>query len=276
MLTACGAARMGYQNGEFVSYWWLNSYIDIESDQSPMVKKHLASLFEWHHKTQLKDYAQFLADQQRRLQRIVTKSDLLADNVDIRRRLQLLADRALPELAELALSLRPQQISHLEKKFASNNDTYRKENLRGDLEMRQRFRFKKALQQAEYWFGNFSREQEAKIRIASDARPMNNELMMADRLQRQRELIALLRKIQAQKPARDATIAILKEYSNNSFFERPGLRPELKAFLEASKDGTAQMESVIINLATPEQKAHAIKKAQQWIDDFNLLANTAG
>jgi hypothetical protein len=272
VLTACGSARLGYQNGELISYWWLNSYIDIDADQSPVVMKNLTSLFDWHHKTQLLDYAQFLMAQQSRLQRTVTKNDMIDIRLAVRSRVRLLADRALPELADLALSLQPQQILHLEKKFASNDDTYRKDSLSADPEKRQRFRFKKALQQAEYWFGDFSREQERQIRIASDARPLNNELMMADRLQRQREMVLLLRKIYAQKPSRENTIALLKEYMSNSYFERPNLRPELREYFEASRESSAQMEAVIANLATPEQKAQAITRAQQWINDFNALA----
>ncbi|CAN5505628.1 hypothetical protein BH11PSE11_BH11PSE11_14160 [soil metagenome] len=274
-MSACGVARMGYRNADEVSYWWLNSYIDIEPEQSTMVRRSLNKLFDWQHKTQHKDYVKFLTQQQSRLQQNVTKNDLLLVNTEIRQRLQVLADHALPDLADLALSLQAHQIAKLEKKFASNNNTFRKENLSDDIEKRQRFRFKKALQQAEYWFGNFNREQEAQIRAASDARPMNNELLMVDRLQRQRDLLSALRKIQAQKPPREAVIAMLKDYLNNSFYERPGLKPEIKAFLEQNKEGNAQLAAVIINLATPEQKARAIKNAQQWIEDFTEMANAA-
>ena len=125
------------------------------------------------------------------LRRDVTTADVNAFYDDMRKRGQVLVDKALPDLTDLALSLQQQQIAHIEKKFASNNDSFRKDYLKGDIEHRQRYRYKKALEQAEHWFGDFSREQQAQIRAASDARPWNNELWMAERLQRQRELILL-------------------------------------------------------------------------------------
>jgi hypothetical protein len=47
----------------------------------------------------------------------------------------------------------------------------------------------------------------------------------------------------------------------------------MQTFFDASKDSVAQLTAVIINLATPEQKAHATARLQQWMDDFNALAD---
>ena len=273
LLAGCSAARLGYSNGETISYWWLNNYVGFESDQKPWIKKHIENLFVWHRQTQLKDYVQLLTKAQLRAQGNVNETELLADYDGFKKRMLRLIDRALPEMADLALSLQPHQIAHIEKKFASNNDNYRKDYLRGDIEKRQHFRYKKALKQAEYWFGNFSREQEQKIRAASDARPLNNELVMADRLQRQAALIALLKKIQVERPSREATMAMLKEHTA-AMMDRFA-NAEHKAFFEASTAGSIRLTAVVINIATPAQKEHFVKTSQHWIDDFNALSARA-
>jgi hypothetical protein len=270
MLVACSAVRLGYSNGESVMYWWLNGYVDFQSDQQPWVRKHIANLFAWHRKTQLPEYAKFLTQAQQRLQNNITAADVLNDVDNLTKSAQVMIDRALPGLTDLALALQPQQIAHLEKKFASNNDSYRKEYLRGDLERRQQARYKKVMKQAEYWFGNFSREQEAQIRAASDARPLNNELGLAMRLRRQQELIALLKKVQNEKLGREATKALLKDYVAG-IFDQFGDK-EHKAFYEASRDSSARMVATIINIATPAQKANARQKLQGWVEDCHTLA----
>jgi hypothetical protein len=270
LLASCSAVRLGYNHGETLTYWWLNSYVGFDANQRPRIKKDIAKLFAWHRKTQLKDYAQFMTSGQRQLQHTVSKQELLTNYDDIKKRAALLIDKALPELADLALSLQPQQIANIEKKFASNNDNYRKDYLRGDIEQRQRFRYKKVMEQAEYWFGSFSREQEALIRRASDARPLDGEFWLAERMHRQREIIALLKKIQAEKPSRETTMRMLKEYAANVF--DPSRTGEADQFFNASKDGMAGMAAVIINCTTPEQKANALKRLQQWIDNFTTLA----
>lgn len=47
---------------------------------------------------------------------------------------------------------------------------------------------------------------------------------------------------------------------------------ERKAFFDAYESSTAQMVLTVIKIATPAQKAHAVKRMQGWIDDFNSLA----
>ncbi len=275
LLFSCSAARLGYQHGETLSYWWLNSYVDFEDGQQAWVKQRIDAVFDWHHKTQLKDYAQLLTTAQKRLPHGVSQPELLHDFDEFQKRIIVLVERALPDLADLALSLRPRQIAHLEKKHATNNERFSKDYLRGDIEQQQRFRFKQTMQHAEFWFGSFSRAQETLIRKASDARPLNNAVLMADRLQCQRELIALLKKIQTEKPGRDAVISMLKDYISENYFDRTGSSAEQQAFFKASRESSAYLLMLIINLATPAQKAHAVGKAQQWIDDFNAAAALA-
>lgn len=270
LLAGCSALRLGYANGEMVAYWWLDGYADIDHDQKPWVKNHIRNLFAWHRKTQLRDYAQLLARTQQRFQQKVAAADVQADYMTLRRRAMLTVEHALPELADLALALKPQQIDHIERKFASNNETYRKDYLRGGLEDRQVFRFKKVLKQAEYWFGDFSREQEAQIRAASDARPLNNEIWLDERQHRQQAIIWLLRRIQAEKPSRDAVIAMMREQLPLLFDFMT--YDEHKDFFDTSREGTFRMVATIVNIATPAQREHARSRLQKLIEDCNTLA----
>jgi len=269
VLLACGAARIGYNNGETVSYWWLNSYVDFEDDQKPWVKHHIDDLFAWHRKTQLQEYVRLISRMQRRDLATVTKADLLADYNDSKSRLMTITDRAAPELADLALALKPDQIKNIEEKLNKNNDKFRKEYLTGDVQKRQEFRFKKMMKQAEYWFGDFSKAQETRLRALSDARPLNNELMLADRVRRQNELVALLKKIHNEKPSKEATIQLIRNYvaaTLNHFGNR-----EQEAFFDASNDANAGLVAEMMHMATPEQKKHFINTLQDWVTDFNRL-----
>jgi hypothetical protein len=270
LLAGCGAARLAYNNGETVAYWWLNNYIDVDSGQQALVKRHLQNLFAWHRKTQLDDYAQILGQARQQLHRNVTPAEALAYVDVFRKRSLVVLDRALPELTDLALSLEPQQIDHLEKKFASNNEKYRKDYLRGDLERRQRHRFKDIMKQGEYWLGDFSDEQEAQLRQISDARPMNNELVLESRMRRQEEMIALLRQIQSQKPPREAVARMIRDYASaaQNYFGNQ----QHKTFFDSYREATARLSASMVNMATPQQKTHADRRIQQWIDDCHTLS----
>jgi hypothetical protein len=270
ILAGCSAARLAYSNGETISYWWVNAYVDFTSEQRPWVKKEIEALFAWHRKSQLKNYVQFLKHAQKRMHGPISEADLLADYEEAKKRMLLVADHALPHLADLALSLNDEQIAHIEKKFASNNDEYRKDYLRGDVEDRQEFRFKKLRKQVEYWFGNFNREQERQLRIASDRRPLNNELVMASRLQRQQALISMLKKMHAERPSRDVAMGMIRDYIHAAL-NRFG-NQEYKQFFDATKVETIRIVTGIANNATPEQKEHFLHATQQWINDFDALS----
>lgn len=272
MLTvaACSSVRFTYNNGDTLLYYWLNAYVDIDTDQSDWVKKDIDNLFQWHRSTQLKDYVQLLQKGQRQLAGNLTQADLLADYREIRTRSEKLANKAVPDLAELAISLKPDQINTLARKFESNNDKYRKKFLRGDTEERNKVRFKKAMEQFDLWFGDFSRDQEAALRKASDARPLDNEVWLDERMRRQQMILSLLRKVHDQKLSREATIPLVQALVRDVFARMES--PERKAFYDASTDGTTKMILTAVKIATPKQKAHAQKRMQGWIDDFNVLA----
>ena len=270
MVAGCSSIRFTYNHGDTLMYWWLNNYLDLDSDQSGWVKKDIDGLFQWHRKTQLKDYTQLLANGQRQLSGNLTQADLMSDYRDIKARTELLAFKALPELADLARSVRPEQIAQMEKKFAKNNEDYRKKFMRGDLEDRQKARFKKSMEQFDLWFGRFSSEQEAVLRKASDARVLDNEIWMDERMRRQKHIVGVLRKVQQEKLSKDATITALHGLVKEMFDRFDA--PERKAFFDTYTDQTAQMILTAVKIATPAQKAHAQKRMQGWIEDFNVLA----
>lgn len=270
LLAGCNALRFGYANGDTFLYWWLDGYVDFSDAQKPWVKRDIEQLLTWHRKTQLGDYAQMLARVQQKLHERSSAEDVLAEYAQIRKRADIVIDQALPHLTELALSLEPEQIAHLERKFASNNESYRKEYLRGSVEDRQRLRFKKVMKQAEYWFGNFSHEQEARIRAASDARPLDNEIWLAERQRRQQEMLKMLRKLRSEHPSKEAARAMLRDYARASFDNFT--YAEHRDFFDGTRQGMADMVATIINIATPEQREHASRRLQKWIDDSRILA----
>ena len=273
IVAGCSGLRLAYNNGDTVLYWWLNAYVDLDRDQKGWVRDDIGKLFDWHRNTQLKDYVEILRTGQKQLQGNITQADLMADYSEIKQRTQALLLKATPELADLARSLKPEQITQMEKKFKSNNEDYRKKYLSGDQEKRQKLRYKKAMEQFELWFGSFSSEQEAIIRKASDARPLNNEIWLDERMRRQQNVLTLVKKVHQEKLGKEAAAALITTLIKDSF-ERLE-HSERKAFFDAYESSTAQMILTVIKIATPAQKAHAVKRMQGWIDDFNSLATQA-
>jgi hypothetical protein len=270
LVAGCSSVRFTYNQGDTLLYWWLDSYADLEGEQADIAKRDIDKLFQWHRQTQLRDYAALLGTMQKELAGNPTQADLINIYKEIRLRGERLASRAVPEMTTLALSIKPDQIADIEHKFHSKNQEYRRKFIEGSTEKRQRARYKKAMDQLELWFGNFSSEQEAVLRKTLDARPLDNEVWLEERIWRQRRIVALLRKFQQEKPNREQAAAQITAMQRELFGRIDS--PERKAFYDTSVDQTTRFILTAIRIATPAQKKHAQDRMQGWINDFQALA----
>lgn len=270
VLAGCSSVRFTYNQGDTLLYWWLDSYADLEGEQADIAKRDIDKLFQWHRQTQLRDYATLLGTMQKELASNPTQADLVGIYKEIRVRGERLATRAVPEMTTLALSIKPDQIADIERKFNAKNAEYRKKFVEGSTDKRQRARFKKAMSQLELWFGNFSSEQENLLRKASDARALDGEVWLEERIWRQRRILALLHKFQQEKPNREQAAAQIAAMQRELFARTES--PERKAFYDSYLDQTTRFMLAAIRIATPAQKKHAQERMQGWINDFQTLA----
>lgn len=273
LTAACSTIRFSYNHGDTLLYWWLDAYVDFEGDQSDWVKRDIGELFQWHRKTQLHDYAALLGTFQRQLAGNPTQADLLADYRDMRSRTETLAMKAVPDMVDLARSLTPDQIAQMEERFKKKNDEYRRKFVSGSVEKRQEARFDKSMEQFKLWFGSFNKDQEAALRRASDARPLDSNIWLEERIGRQRKILALTRKIQQEKPSKEQTGTMITALVHDFFTHMEA--PERKGFYDAYINATTNYILTAIKIATPAQKAHAQKRMQGWIDELNTLAKEA-
>ncbi|KQQ88421.1 DUF6279 family lipoprotein [Massilia sp. Leaf139] len=273
LVGACSTIRFSYNHGDTLLYWWLDAYVDFEGEQSDWVKRDIRELFQWHRKTQLDDYAALLGTFQQQLAGNPTQADLLNGYREIRKHTETLAMKAVPDMVDLARSLTPEQIEQMEGRFKKKNDEYRRKFVSGSVEKRNEARFDKSMEQFKLWFGGFSNEQEKALRRASDARPLDNNVWLEERMLRQRKILALARKIQQEKPSKEQTATMITALLRE-FFTRMDA-PERKGFYDAYINATSNYILSAIRIATPAQKAHAQQRMQGWINDFNVLAKEA-
>ncbi len=268
-LSSCSTVRVGYDNADTVVVWWLDRYLNLTPAQKPLLKRQAGKLLEWHRQTQLPQYVEFLQHVQQQLQGKVTRADLEADAERMTHLTRDLVLQALPELTDLALKLNEAQLAHLAKRFNSQNDEFRKEYVIDPQARRERRHVKRVLKRAHEWIGSFSPEQEEKIRMLAKAQPKNNQLWLDERIARQQMLLATLRQIQHDKPAREVAMESLRKLILALF--EPTHEASRKAYFDAWHDSTILLIEATIKDATPAQKAFANKRLQGWIDDCNKL-----
>ena len=273
LLGGCSIVKIAYRNADTLTLRWLDRYVDLDAGQETWAKARIVELHAWHRATQLPVYVGLLHAHRALVQQgSMTQADVLALNASISAQLDAAAMKALPDLAALALQLRPEQIGAIEAKFAKNNADFRKDFLEVDIPQQQESRYKTVLWLAEVLFGRFSSEQEAEIRRRSDARPLMNDLWMTERSTRQRDLLALLRRIQADKPPLESVMALLKAQAVRATGIENIPDPADRARAESAAAHAAQLGVAIVNMTTAEQKRRAVAKLTQWADDLSALS----
>jgi len=107
------------------------------------------------------------------------------------------------------------------------------------------------------------------IRASQERRPEAQEAWMAEREQRQRELVALMARIRAEQPPPATATAWLREYFAELAEPRDaGRRMRLATY----RQDNAELVAQLVNSATPAQRATLAKKLRGYAADLDALA----
>ncbi len=274
-LAGCAAMKLGYNNADTLALFQLDSYFDLTPDQELTVKERMDALLAWHRSTQLRDYAAFIDATRAKFSSQVTADDVMEFNRQLSARLMTAGDKAAPDIAHLALTLAPEQIDRAAKKMAGDAAKDRRELARNADKDVGAERVKKYSERAESWFGRLTDEQREIIRKSFASRPDDRTWWLEERERRQRQFIALLRKIQAERPTEEEAARWMRSY-----FAQLRVAPdaERRARTESYRRGSAELVAQLVNVATPEQRAVLDKKLNDYAQDFKSLAgaNSSG
>lgn len=270
LLQGCSAVRLGYGNADSLARWWIDQYVDLSPEQDGLVRERLLRFHAWHRKTQLPDYAELLRQGRAFATGQPTAKDALALSEGIIRRGRTMADQAAPDIADFLASIGPAQIERMSTRFAEKNADFAKEAKLGENEAAQRtVRYKRLLERAEYWFGDFNDTQQAALRQLVEGQNPGTRFWYDERLRRQREWLDLVRKVQSERPPRERTIQRLRDYAAGFDLPvDPARLPQALALRRASAD----LAVAIHALTTPAQRAHAQQRIDDLIRDLTELS----
>lgn len=267
-LGACSAIKLAYNNLPTVSYWWLDGYLDFDSEQSPKVRDELAQLLAWHRQNELPRLSAMLQDAQALAPAEVTPEQVCAMADRIRERLLAVSERAEPAGTELALSLTDAQLQQLERKYAKNNATYRKDWLDRTPAQVQEKRYDQFLDRSEDFYGRLGTEQRDLLKQQVAQSVFDPRLADAERRKRQQEALVLLRGFVAGKPSPAEARAALHGYIQRIAEPPPGpWHDQQQALLQEGCRNTAALH----NNTSASQRAQAVRRLQAYQDDLRQL-----
>ena len=269
LLAGCGSVlRLGYGQGPSLAYWWLDGYVDLDGDQSTRLRDELDRWFEWHRRAELPLYADLLARAQREVMQPVGAAGMCAWRDEAQRRLDVALDRAMPMLAALAVTLKPEQLRHLEARLAKNGAEIRSEYAQADRAERARASFKRTLERYENLYGRLDETQRRRLGELLAVSPFDADRWLAERERRNAEMLRALAAVAASRDAVQAQAAV-RLLINRA---QRSTRPEYRAYAERLTLENCELAATMHNLMTTAQRQYARNKLKGWEDDLRLLA----
>lgn len=267
-LSGCSAVKLAYNNLPELGYWWLDSYVDFNGAQSPRVKEQLAQLLERHRRTELPKLLVLVEKAERLAVADVTPAQVCAASDEVRDSLLATAVDAAGPGAELALGLGDAQLQHIEGKYAKNNAEYASDWLERSVEGQHRKRYDTFLERSEDFYGTLDDAQRKLLRQMADRSIFDPKRVDAERRQRQRESLALMRRY-SNSGARPAEVqAALVAYAQRIAQPPPGpWRDYQQALLQEGCGNIARLH----NATRPAQREQAARRLQAYAQDIRDL-----
>ncbi|BBA33197.1 uncharacterized protein sS8_1235 [Methylocaldum marinum] len=270
-LMSCASVRLGYNHADTLLIYRLDQYLDLEKPQKSLAKDRIAALLAWHRATQLHAYSALLEDIRTKVNGSITPSEVAKFQQRIRNNLETLGERAAPEVARLALTLKPAQVAWVRRKLSDDNAKFRKKfgysntgshNNLGD-------RAKQFTKRAEFWLGKLTDEQNSLIRQAIAVRNNGNYTWADEREARQRDFLVLLSNIRERKPDERVAATWVRTYFAE-LAEQPD--PQRRSFIRDLRRSNAELIAKLIISATPQQRAALDEKLRGYAADLAALA----
>ena len=272
LLSACSAVKIGYNQAPTLAYLYLDGYADFTDAQSLQVKTELTRLHAWHRQTQLPAYADLLDKLQPVLRENITPAQMCAVWLDVRRQVLLVPSQAEPATAALAMSLQPEQLQYMQRKFSRGNADYRKNFIDATPAAVRTRRYEQATSRAEMLYGPLDESQLKRIGQLVDQSGFNAPLVYAERLRRQQDALQTLRAVSTGNMAANPSAA---QASLRALLERTLASPDAayRDYIDKTTQQNCRAIAELHNSTSDVQRRKAARVVKDYAVDFRTLAS---
>lgn len=271
-LSGCNAVKVGYNNAQELTYWWLNSYVQFTDAQKPVIKAELATLHDWHRFNEIPVYIKLLETTQKKVLHNSSSKEICSVVEDVRERMRILNLQTEPIVEKLAPTLNHEQLEHMQRHFDRNNAKWRKDWLDGSQQERDEHRLKLAIKRAEMFYGRINDAQRKILQENISISTFNADTSYDERLRRQADAIATLKKIidlKLEEP--DIKLEIAAYFDRLQNGDDLAYKNYMDRLTVDSCDGFARLH----NSTSTKQRQYAADKLGGYIKDLEALKSSA-
>jgi Family of unknown function (DUF6279) len=268
-LAGCSSLlKFGYSQAGPLAYRWLDGYVDFDQAQAARVRAALDDAMAWHRRSQLPDYVELLVRAEGEAMGDTTPERMCAWGRELHARIDPVLQYLAPAIAEVALTLSPAQIAHIEKRYAESNGEWRDEHWQRDPGKRQRAAVKAEIERAEFLYGRLDQAQRELVARAVAASPYDAELAFGERQNRQQDALALARRLREGGIGQDDAVTQVRVYMQHlDHSPREGYR----AYAERLAAHNCRFASELHNTTSAAQRRAAVQQLKDYESDLRAL-----
>lgn len=268
-LQGCSAIKYVYGNVQHLGYWYMDGYADFSDEQEPLVKDHIARLHQWHRGNELMRVVETLQRAEKLAPGEVTPEQMCGLVGELRASFERLGDQAGASIVAVARELTPAQYAHMERKYAKNNNEFRKEWLALPVTERHEKRAKQLVERSEMIYGDLDDRQRALVRQQVERSSFDANAADGERRRRQQDTIATLKQLASRQLSAEQARPIVKAYFTRMFDSPdPAYREYQKKVMREFCTGLAMSH----NAMSPQQRQVAVRRLANYQTSLRELA----
>ncbi len=267
LVVGCGPGFI-YPHLDWLIPWYIDDYISLNSDQSSMLKSRLMQRLDWHCRTQLSAYAEYLRDIAADFDKpspSITYETLEAHFARLLMHWRDLMRQIAPDVADILITATDEQIAELFSNLEKENRELRAEYLDPSANELLETRRKKMVKRLDYWISSLTTEQKQAINDWNlQLQPISEEW-----LQNRERFQSDLRRLLARRA--DAT-DFRENLSEMLIYPERFRYPEYQEKLEYNTAVTLKFIVAIDRLMTIEQRKKLVRRLNDLAEDFDRLS----
>jgi hypothetical protein len=171
-------------------------------------------------------------------------------------------------MADTSLTLTPQQIRNIERRYAKINEEFRDDHLQGDESRRLKKSIKRTVERAEFFYGDLDKTQEAFVAQWVTNSPYDVNIWNTERHRRQQDLVQMLQRLNADNATQDKAQAALRAYVER-LYSSPN--ENYRKYAEEVWIYNCAFVANLHNKMTVTQRKNAVKKLKDWETEIRAL-----
>ncbi|MBW2409082.1 MAG: hypothetical protein JRF72_04725 [Deltaproteobacteria bacterium] len=264
LVFSCGPGFI-YPHLDWLIPWYIDDYISLNSNQSSMLKSRLMQQLDWHCRTQLSAYAEYLRDIAADFEKSsVTYATLESHFARLLKHWRDLMRQIAPDVADILITATDGQIEELFSNLEKENQELRAEYLEPPAGELLEIRRKKMIKRLDYWISSLTLEQKQAAKDWNlQLQPISEEWLQ----NRERFQVDLRRLLDRRADADN----FRQTLSDMLIYPERSRSAEYQKKLEYNTAVTLKFIIAVDRLMTPGQRKKLVQRLNDLAEDFDRL-----